>query len=182
MGLVSFWNLKNGISKWQGRPNVVKGYGGWISIKNLLLDYWSLQTFEAIGSYFGGLESIATETLNLLIVAEKIQVKRNLCGFMPATIEISDEHRGNIFLNFGDLVSLDPPTKVIGCSVYQKFFQSNWFTFFKASYVAVQGLLLVWAWRVLLKSWQLSAHQGKSNNPLQSMAQLAQKISSSIVV
>lgn len=62
------------------RPSLMKDYGGWISIKNLPLDYWSSKTFEAIGAYFGGLESISSETLNLINVAEaKIKVKRNLC-------------------------------------------------------------------------------------------------------
>ena len=87
------WNKKI-----DGHPNVLKGYGGWISIENLPLDYWSRQTFEAIGSYFGRLVSIANETLNLINVAEeKIEVRRNLCGFMPSTIETLDENRGNIF-------------------------------------------------------------------------------------
>lgn len=57
------------------RPTVLKGYGGWMSIKNLPLDYWSRDTFEAIGAYFGGLENIATDTLNLLNCSEaKIKV------------------------------------------------------------------------------------------------------------
>lgn len=95
------------------RPNVVKGYGGWILIKNLPLNYWSRRMFETIGAYFGGLESIAHETLNLLNVAEaKIQVKRNLCGFMPSTIEITDQNRGTKILNYGDIEVLDPPIKV----------------------------------------------------------------------
>ena len=73
------------------RPLLMKGFGGWIKIKNLLLDYWSRKTFEAIGAYFGGLEDIAAETLNLLNCSEaKIKVKRNLCGLMPSTIEIMD--------------------------------------------------------------------------------------------
>lgn len=95
------------------RPVYSKGYGGWISIKNLPLDYWCRQTFEAIGAYFGGLEAIATDTLNLLNVFEaKIQVKKNLCGFIPSTIEISDKKRGSTFLNFGDIESIEPPGKV----------------------------------------------------------------------
>lgn len=41
------------------RPLVTKGFGGWISIKNLPLDYWR-STFEAIKAYFGGMEAITT--------------------------------------------------------------------------------------------------------------------------
>lgn len=52
----------------RNRPKVVKGFGGWLRIKNLPLDYWCRKTFEVIGNYFGGLEDIATETLNLITV------------------------------------------------------------------------------------------------------------------
>ena len=73
------------------RPSVIGGYGGWIKIKNLPLDYWSNQTLKIIGDHFGGLENIASETNNLLNVSEaKIQVKRNQCGFVPATLETTD--------------------------------------------------------------------------------------------
>ena len=59
------------------RPSIIEGYGGWIKIKTLPLDYWSNQTFKVIGDHFGGLENIASETLNLLNVSEaKIQVKK----------------------------------------------------------------------------------------------------------
>lgn len=93
-----------------GRPLVIEGYGSWISIKNLPLDYWNRKTFEAIGAYFRGLEDIAMETLNLLNCSvAKIQVKKNLCGFMPSTIEIIDVNRTNIFLNFGDIEALEAP-------------------------------------------------------------------------
>lgn len=51
-------------------PKVMKGFGGWIKIRNLPLDYWCKKTFEAIGEHFGGLENIATETLNLLNCSE----------------------------------------------------------------------------------------------------------------
>lgn len=89
------------------RPLYTKGFGSWIAIKNLPLDYWNRNTFEATGAYFGGLESIAYEILNLLNCSDA-RVKRNLCGFMPLTIEIKDEFRVNIFLNFGDFEALDP--------------------------------------------------------------------------
>lgn len=35
-------------------------------------------------------------------------MKRNLCGFVPSTIEIIDVNRGKIFLNFGDIEIMDP--------------------------------------------------------------------------
>ena len=55
------------------------------------------------------------ETLNFVNVSKaKIQVKENLCVFIPATLEINDEKRGNIFLNFGDISSVNPPSKVRG--------------------------------------------------------------------
>lgn len=55
------------------------------------------------------------ETLKFLNVSEaKIQVKENLCGFIPAMIEINDEKKGSIFLNFGDISSITPPSKVGG--------------------------------------------------------------------
>lgn len=43
---------------------------GWLTIKNLRLDCLSKQTSKLIGAYFGGLESIATDTLDLLNVSE----------------------------------------------------------------------------------------------------------------
>ena len=60
--LFEMWNGKK-----YSRPYFVKGYGGWISIKNLPLDYWSVDIYKkAIGGYFGGLESISLETMNLI--------------------------------------------------------------------------------------------------------------------
>lgn len=95
------------------QPTLIKGFGGWLSIKNLPLEYWKRDSFEAIGTYFGGLDGIAIETLNLLNCSEaKIKVKKNLCGFMQATIEIKNEIRGNIFLNFGDIESVEAPSNV----------------------------------------------------------------------
>ena len=59
------------------RPLIIEGYGGWTTVKNLPLDYWSDQTFEVTGDHFGGLENFTTEMLNFLNVFEtKIQVKR----------------------------------------------------------------------------------------------------------
>ena len=59
---------------------VVKGYGGWISKKNLPLDYWSISV--AIEAYFGGLGSISLDTLNMINCSKaKIKVSQNLFGF-----------------------------------------------------------------------------------------------------
>lgn len=68
------------------------------------------------------MESIANETLNLLNVSEaKIQVRKNLYGFMPATIEIQDERRGNIFLNFGDIETTKAPKEIHGALFLKDF-------------------------------------------------------------
>ena len=54
----------------------MKGYGGWLKIKNLPLDYWSGRTFEVREDHFWGLESIAMDTLILTNCSEaRIQVK-----------------------------------------------------------------------------------------------------------
>ncbi|TYK28792.1 pseudouridylate synthase 7-like protein isoform X1 [Cucumis melo var. makuwa] len=86
-------------------------------------DYWCRKTFEAIGDHFEGLEAISVETLNDTNVVEaKIQIKWNLCGFMPATIEIADENRGTFFLNYGDIEVLCPSPKVKGDLLLKDFF------------------------------------------------------------
>lgn len=94
----------------RNRPKVVKGFGGWLRIKNLPLDYWCRKTFEVIGNYFGGLEDIATETLNLINCSEAhIQAKQILCSFMPTTYT-NYFNRGNDFLSFGDIELMVPPS------------------------------------------------------------------------
>lgn len=75
---------------------------------NLPLQYWERATFEAIGEYFGDLNSICSRTLNLIdCEAAYIEFKKNPCGFVPATIEIQDKLRGSTFLRFGDIVAVD---------------------------------------------------------------------------
>ena len=55
---------------------VKKGYGSWLKIKNLPLDYWCRSTFEVTRDHFGSLTDITSETLNLTNVSEaRIQVK-----------------------------------------------------------------------------------------------------------
>ena len=95
-------------------PLVMKGFEGWLGIRNPPLGYWCRKTFKVIGEYWG-LENVATETLNQTNWSElRIQVKQNLCGFIPAIIVITDFNRGNIFLNFGDIESLDSPSILKG--------------------------------------------------------------------
>lgn len=36
--------------------------------------------------------------------------KKNLCGFMPASIEIKNERRGSIFLSFGEFEAMEAPS------------------------------------------------------------------------
>lgn len=79
----------------------MQGYGGWISIRNLPLEYWCKDTFEAIGNHFGGLVRISFNTLNLINLFEaRIQVRQNLCGFMPASLEIKNNLSGNVSYSF----------------------------------------------------------------------------------
>ena len=104
------------------RPSILEGYGGWIKIENLPLDYWSNQTFKVIRDHIGGLENIASETLNLLNVSEaKIQVKRNQCGFILATLEIIDFNQGHFFLHFGDSEHIKPPPLTKGHLSFEDF-------------------------------------------------------------
>ena len=73
------------------------------------MDYWCRSTFEVIGDHFGGFLDIASETLNLINVSEaRIQVKKNLCGFVLSIIEINGLKRGNIYFHFGDFEFLNP--------------------------------------------------------------------------
>ena len=46
---------------------MLKGYGGWIKVKNLPLDFWCRSIFEVIGDHFGGLIEIATEILPIVV-------------------------------------------------------------------------------------------------------------------
>lgn len=110
--LMAPFHLK--FEKWDkfkhSRPVVTKGFGGLPKINDLPLDYWRRRTFEVIGDHFEGLESITSETINLLNCREaRIKVKRNLCGYIPSTIEIKNPRRGNIFLHFGDKEQMNPP-------------------------------------------------------------------------
>lgn len=61
--------------------------------------------FEAIGEHFGGLVSISSKILNMLIVLKLV-----------ATIEIQDKKRGNSFLRFGDITPSELPN-IINCDL-----------------------------------------------------------------
>ena len=53
-----------------------------LKVKNLPLDLWCRNIFEAIGDNFGGLIEIGIETLNFTNCSDAhIQVKKNQCGF-----------------------------------------------------------------------------------------------------
>lgn len=68
-------------------------------ILDLHLNFWTRGCFEAIGCHFGGLISISSSTLNRLdCCLAKVEVKRNLCGFVPNLIEIKDGMLGSIFI------------------------------------------------------------------------------------
>lgn len=93
MGNDDIWRFSFKIKQWSfdkhSHPEVIEGYGGWISIKNPPLTYWERNTFKAIGEYLGGLVSISFNTLNLLNLTEvHIEDKKKLCGFFPFSIEI----------------------------------------------------------------------------------------------
>lgn len=40
---------------------------------------------------------------------------------MPSTIKITDFNRGNIFLNFGDIENIDPPSSTKGSLIIKDF-------------------------------------------------------------
>ena len=68
------WDVIN-----HSRPSSIKGFRGWLSIKNLPLDLWRRAIFEVIGAHFGGLESFAPDTLNLIRCTDaRIQVRKNV--------------------------------------------------------------------------------------------------------
>lgn len=69
------------------RMEWMKCNGGWIKIKNLPLSLWNKENFVAIGEKCGEFISILLETINLLNCFEaSIEVKRNQCGFIPASM------------------------------------------------------------------------------------------------
>ena len=71
------------------RPTLMASFRGRLSIKNLHLNLWRKEIFEVISVYFGGPDCIALDTINLINCSKgKIQVQKNVCGFLPATIEL----------------------------------------------------------------------------------------------
>lgn len=78
-------------------------YGGWIIILDLPLKFWKRNVFDAIGSHFGGLVCISSNTLNLLdCMAAFIEVNQNVCGFLPASIETNDPRLGSFTFRVAD--------------------------------------------------------------------------------
>ncbi|TYK05420.1 Ty3/gypsy retrotransposon protein [Cucumis melo var. makuwa] len=102
---------------WRGLP---KYEASWESYEEMKEKYPTLhledkENLRGYRDHFGGHESIVMDTLNLTNYNEaRIQVKQNLCGFVPSTIQITDPKRGNIFLNFGYFECLKPPFLTVG--------------------------------------------------------------------
>ena len=116
----SLCNLKDKVGssiKWQryGLFHILveKRNGSKHSKPDVVKDYWSLNVFKAIGGYFEGLESISLETMNLINCLEaKIKVSQYICSILPATVELQDAFRGNIFLNFGNIKAIEAPKAI----------------------------------------------------------------------
>lgn len=97
MFLVPFACSKNG-TNFVIVALAMNGYGRWFSIKkNLPLDYWSRCTFEAIGSYFGGLENIVSDENWLLLALDDYQ-KIGLSEFFHLYLHVHFKTRGRVFL------------------------------------------------------------------------------------
>lgn len=70
------------------RP-VVPSYGGWIKLRNLPADEWSIHNFKMIGDICGGYVETAKKTLSRLDMTEvSIKVKSNTNGFLPANVTL----------------------------------------------------------------------------------------------
>lgn len=53
-----------------------------------LLTYWNSRCFKAFGSYFGGLVSCSSQTLNFLDCSSASnEVKKNSSGFLPTELK-----------------------------------------------------------------------------------------------
>lgn len=60
-------------------------YSGWIKIRNLPIDKWSIETFQRIGDACGGYIEIVKKTL----MEANIRVKENILGFLPTMVCLS---------------------------------------------------------------------------------------------
>lgn len=69
---------------------------------------------ETIGAYFGGLESIAYETLNWLIALRLVFKLKETCVVSCLLTEIKDVDRVYFLLFLGDILALDPPNLIHG--------------------------------------------------------------------
>lgn len=75
-------------------PKLVPSYGGWLRFRGIPLHAWNINTFKQIGDACGGFEEVGNTTWRKLdLVEARIKVKNNYCGFVPATISISDKER-----------------------------------------------------------------------------------------
>lgn len=87
------FKIENWSTEKHSDPKVIEGYGGWISLKNLPLSYWKRSSFEAIGEHFGGFGQYFFPNPFLDCTAARIEVKKNIAGFILVEIEATD---GNI--------------------------------------------------------------------------------------
>ena len=78
------WNRKL-----HGRTRFMKGYGGWITIKNYLLNTGAASLVRPLGCILEVWIVTFHETINMINCAEaRIHVKRNLCGFIPRQLKL----------------------------------------------------------------------------------------------
>lgn len=68
---------------------MVPSYGGWIKIKNLSIDAWTMENFTKIGDLCGGFIEISKMTSGRMNMLEAtINVRGNFYGFIPACIHL----------------------------------------------------------------------------------------------
>lgn len=107
---VGLFQLK--LERWSfekhSRKEVIFGNGRWIKFKNLPFKFWKKNSFEAIGRYNRGLVSISSKTLNMLDISKAIiQVKKNLCGFLPSSVVVNDPRLGSFTIAAEEVVKVD---------------------------------------------------------------------------
>lgn len=115
------------VEKWSAEISIhylkSLGYGGWISVSNLPL--CKRDIFGAFRKHFGGVISISSQTLNLFdCTRARIQVKKNLVVFFQLILKSRTPRLVILFLKFGDISSLDPPSIVIKIYFLENYLSS----------------------------------------------------------
>ena len=87
------------LEKWDmikhSRLSVIKGFGCWLSIKNLPLDLWRKDIFEVIDAHFRGLEGVELDTLNLIRCTDaRIKVREI---FADCLTRVEKQSKGQFF-------------------------------------------------------------------------------------